>query len=315
MSGFDNIVGDSQQMELIYKRIKQAASNNINVLILGESGTGKDLIAQAIHRHSKRCHGPFIPINMGALAKELVGSELFGHQKGAFTGATETKIGKFEQANGGTIFLDEISTMDEATQVSLLRILETCKFQRIGGRQFIHVNVRIIAASNESLTALEDIVDSNLRQDLYHRLSVFTISLPPLRERLTDILLLATYFLKQAAAEFDKDVIGFQNGVLSTFKKYSWPGNVRELKNIVQRAVLISSGKYIKLEHLPERLKTSSRQELQMIKIPLGMSLKKIEKLVLQQTLAFTNGNKKRAAEILGISRRALYNKIASYKL
>lgn len=315
MQGFDDIIGNSQPMKLIYKRIKQAASNDINVLVLGESGTGKDLIAQAIHRHSARSHGPFIPINMGALAKELVGSELFGHQKGAFTGATESKPGKFEQANNGTIFLDEISTMDEATQVSLLRVLETSKFQRIGGRRFIKSNVRIIAASNENLMELEDISNSNLREDLYHRLSVFTILLPSLRERSTDIQVLATHFLKQACDEFEKSVAGFDETVIKVFQKYPWPGNVRELKNIVQRAVLICSGKYIKLQHLPERIKTATYDQVQTLDIPLGMPLRDIEKLVIQETIALTGGNRKRAAEILGISRRALYNKIDLHKL
>ncbi len=315
MQGFDNIIGASQPMKLIYKRINQAASNDINVLILGESGTGKDLIAQAIHRHSSRSRGPFIPINMGAIARDLVASELFGHQKGAFTGATETKTGKFEQATDGTIFLDEISTMDDVTQVSLLRILETSKYQRIGGRRFITSNARIIAASNENLIKLDDISNSNLRQDLYHRLSVFTIVLPPLRDRTTDIQILADYFLQQAATEFEKKVQGFDEFVIKTFHDYPWPGNVRELKNIVQRAVLICPGKYIKLEHLPERIKTSSKKGAQSLDIPLGMTLKDIEKLVIRETIALTGGNRKRAAEILGISRRALYNKIDSHNI
>ncbi len=315
MQGFDNLIGNSQPIQLIFKRIQQAASSTINVLILGESGTGKDLTAQSIHRHSSRHSGPFIPINMGAIAKELVGSELFGHQKGAFTGATETKIGKFEQANGGSIFLDEISTMDEATQVSLLRILETSKYQRIGGRRFIKADVRIIAASNENLMELDDISKSNLREDLYHRLSVFTIVLPPLRERSSDIELLSHFFLKEATVEFDKKVTGFDDMVLDTFHKYPWPGNVRELKNIIQRAVLICTGKHIKLEHLPERIKTVGRQRVQSLNIPLGMTLKNVEKLVIQETIALTGGNRKRAAEILGISRRALYNKIDAHHL
>jgi len=313
MQGFDDIIGTSRPMKIIYNRIKQAAANNINVLILGESGTGKDLVAQAIHRHSDRSQGPFIPINMGAIAKELVGSELFGHQKGAFTGATETKIGKFEQASNGTIFLDEISTMDEAIQVSMLRILETSKYQRIGGRRFIKSDARIIAASNENLMELDDISSSNLREDLYHRLSVFTIQLTPLRERSTDIPLLATFFLHEANREFEKKVVGFDDTVLQVFNKYPWPGNVRELKNIIQRAVLICTGKYIKLEHLPERIKSSSNDDVQTLQIPLGMTLKNIEKLVIQETIALTGGNRKRAAEILGISRRALYNKMESF--
>ncbi|MBN1480777.1 sigma-54-dependent Fis family transcriptional regulator [candidate division KSB1 bacterium] len=302
-------------MNVIFQRIRQAAASDINVFVLGESGTGKDLIAQAIHRHSKRAHGPFLPINMGAIARELVASELFGHQKGSFTGATATKIGSFEQANGGTIFLDEISTMDESIQVSLLRVLETSKFQRIGGKRFIKSDVRIIAASNEKLLNLDDIHESKLREDLYHRLSVFTIEIPPLRSRGSDIQILARYFLKQANAEFDSDIAGFHDEVMRVFQTYPWPGNVRELKNIVQRAAIICKSKNIKLEHIPERIRTTSHKPAQALTVPIGLPLSTIEKLVIQQTLEFTNGNRTRAAEILGISRRALYNKIALHKL
>ena len=314
-AGFDDIIGSSPPMKTIFQRIREASESDINVFILGESGTGKDLIAQAIHRHSKRVNGPFLPINMGAIARELVASELFGHQKGAFTGATETKIGTFEQANGGTIFLDEISTMDEAIQVSLLRVLETSKFQRIGGKRFIKTDIRIIAASNEALINLDDIHESKLREDLYHRLSVFTIEIPPLRVRGNDISLLSRYFLKQANVEFNTDIAGFHDEVMKVFQTYPWPGNVRELKNIIQRAAIICKSKSIKLEHIPERIKTTSFEHGRALNIPIGLSLKNIEKLVIQQTLEFTNGNRKRAAEILGISRRALYNKMASYQL
>jgi len=311
----DDIVGKSPPMRLLFQRIRQAASSNINVLILGESGTGKDLVAQAIHRQSSRNHEPFIPINMGAIAKELVGSELFGHQKGSFTGATGTKIGKFEQANGGTVFLDEISTMDETTQVSLLRVLETSKFQRIGGRRFIKSDVRVIAASNENLADLEDVSKSNLREDIFHRLSVFTIIVPPLRERRNDIELLSKYFFNKALIEFDRDIVGFQEPVIKTFQRYPWPGNVRELKNVIQRAVVICKGKYIKLEHIPDRVKFTSMDDNRNFTIPVGMSLRQVERMVIQQTLIHTNGNRKRTAEILGISRRALYNKIAVHNL
>jgi DNA-binding NtrC family response regulator len=312
--GLDEIIGSSKSMKLVFQRIKQAAANSINVLIVGESGTGKDLIAQAIHRYSEGANKPFIPINMGAMARELVSSELFGHQKGAFTGATETKIGKFEQASGGTIFLDEISTMEEATQISLLRILETARYQRIGGKRFLKSDARIIAASNENLSELEDISDSNLREDLFHRLSVFTIEAPLLRNRGADVQLLASHFLRQASVEFDKKVEGFSDSVLNIFQAYSWPGNVRELKNIVQRAVVICRGKYVHLEHLPDRIKSTSAISTTM-EIPIGVPLKEVEKAVIQQTLALVNGNKKRAAEIMGISRRALYNKITEYQI
>jgi two-component system response regulator HydG len=203
------------------------------VLILGESGTGKELVAQSIHRRSSRANEAFIPVNTGAISKDLAGSELFGHRKGAFTGATETKPGKFEQANHGTLFLDEISSMDEATQVSLLRVLETRKIQRIGGHRFITVDVRIISASNKNLFHHDHSKDAVIRQDVFHRLSVFTITLPPLRERGDDILLLSEELLEQANVQFKKKVQLFEPDVIDALLSYPWPGNIRELKNVI----------------------------------------------------------------------------------
>lgn len=305
------IIGKSPQMQLIFQRVKEAARTNVNILLIGESGTGKDLLAVTIHQQSKRVNGPFIPINMGAISSELVASELFGHQKGSFTGATSTKIGIFEQANNGTVFLDEISTMDEITQVSLLRVLETSKFQRIGGRRFIKTDIRIIAATNESLYNLEEIHQSAIREDLYHRLSVFTIHVPPLREREGDIQLLSKYYLDQSCKEFKKDIRGFDKKVMNIFKTYSWPGNVRELKNVIQRAVLITKGNLISSEHIPNRLLYDiDDNQSQEIKITIGKELKEVEKIVILKTIEYTKGNRTKAAKILGISRRALYNKL-----
>lgn len=311
---FDDLTGQSTQMKLIFRRIEEAAAIYVTVLILGESGTGKELVAQSIHKRSERADKPFIPVNTGAISRELVASELFGHQKGAFTGATETKLGRFEQAVGGTIFLDEISSMDETTQVSLLRVLETKKIQRIGGRRFVSTDVRVIAASNEDL--INSIKDEEpiIREDLFHRLSVFTITLPPLREREGDIDILAEELLKDACEEFDKNIHGFEQNALHAILDYSWPGNVREMKNVIQRAILISRGKWITLNHLPQRVQTS-KKNFENIIIPIGTSLQEVEKMVISKTLAMTKGNKKKAAEILGISRRALYNKMLKLQI
>ncbi len=311
---FDDLTGQSAQMKLIFRRIEEAATSDVTVLILGESGTGKELVAQSIHKRSERGDKPFIPVNTGAISRELVTSELFGHQKGAFTGASETKLGKFEQANGGTIFLDEISSMDETTQISLLRVLETKKIQRIGGRKFINTDVRVIAASNVDLFNSIKYEDSIIREDLFHRLSVFTITLPPLREREGDIDILAEELLKDACEEFDKNIHGFEQNAFHALLDYSWPGNVREMKNVIQRAVLICRGKWITLNHLPQRVRTS-KKNFENIVIPIGTSLQETEKVVISKTLAMTKGNKKKAAEILGISRRALYNKMLKFQI
>ena len=269
----------------------------------------KNWLRSLIHRRSKRSDRPFIPVNTGAISRELVASELFGHQKGAFTGATDTKLGKFEQANGGTIFLDEISSMDETTQVTLLRVLESKKIQRIGGRKFINTDVRIIAASNVDLYHTLKSEESTVREDLFHRISVFTITLPPLREREGDIEILAEELLRDGCKEFDKDIHGLEQNAVNALLDYSWPGNVREMKNVIQRAVLICRGKWITLNHLPQRVRTS-KKNFENIIIPIGTSLQEAEKEIISKTLAMTKGNRKRAAEILGISRRALYNKM-----
>lgn len=311
---FDDLTGQSSQMKLVFRRIQEAASSDVTVLILGESGTGKELVAESIHKRSNRSEGPFIPVNTGAISRELVASELFGHQKGAFTGATETKPGKFEQAKDGSIFLDEISSMDEMTQISLLRVLETKKIQRIGGRRFINTDVRVISASNVDLFSITKNDEPIIREDLFHRLSVFTITLPPLRERQGDITILAEELLQIACQEFDKDIRGFEYNTLDTLTEYSWPGNIREMKNVIQRAVLICRGKLINLKHLPHRVQTS-KKNFDDIVIPVGSSLKEAEKKVITKTLAMTKGNRKKAAEILGISRRALYNKIESLEI
>lgn len=311
---FDDLTGKSSEMKLVFRRIKEAASTDVTVLILGESGTGKELVAQSIHKRSDRAKGPFIPVNTGAISHELVASELFGHQKGAFTGAIETKLGKFEQANEGTIFLDEISTMDETIQINLLRVIDTKKIQRIGGKRFINTDVRIIAASNEYLLHTNSVDETIIRRDLFHRLSVFTITLPPLREREDDIIILAEELLCDACRDFDKKIRGFERSALAALTDYPWPGNVREMKNVIQRAVLITQDEFITSMDLPQRVRTSQKS-IEDIVIKVGSTLKESEKIIITKTLAMTKGNRKKAAEILGISRRALYNKLQYYEL
>ena len=311
---FDDLTGQSSGMKLVFRRIKEAAATDLTVLILGESGTGKDLVAQSIHKRSDRSEGPFIPVNTGAISRELVASELFGHQKGAFTGATETRQGKFEQASGGTIFLDEISTMDETIQISLLRVIETKKIKRIRGKRFINSDVRIIAASNEDLLHTNTVDESIIRKDLFHRLSVFTITLPPIREREDDILILAEELLQDALNNFDKKIREFDKSAKYTLLNYQWPGNVREMKNVIQRAVLISRGQVITSMDLPQRVRTYQKS-FEDIHIPIRSTLKASEKIIIIKILTMTRGNRKKAAEVLGISRRALYNKLKLHEI
>jgi len=223
---FEKLVGQSQPMQEVYRQIRQAAVTDMPILILGETGTGKDLAAQAIHKQSERRNGPYIVVNLGALPSELIGSELFGHEKGAFTGALERREGKFEQARDGSIFLDEISTIDEKVQVSLLRLIEQKKFQRLGGKRTISTNARLIAASNQNLS---DTVEQGMfRKDLYYRLDVFRIIMPPLRERAGDVVLLVDEFIRRYNKTFQKNILGISPECISLLESYDWPGNVRQ---------------------------------------------------------------------------------------
>jgi len=312
---FDDLVGSCDQMQTVYKRIQEAAAANVTVLITGETGTGKDLVAAAIHRHSLRQEKPYLAVNTGAMAPELTASELFGNEKGAFTGATTSKPGHFEQAHGGTIFLDEISTMDTKTQVSLLRLLETQAFRRLGGRKTIKVDVRLIAATNEDLG--EAVARGAFREDLLYRFDVFRIGLPPLRERHGDILVIAREFIAQFNVTYNKTVEEITPETAHFLERYPWPGNVRELKNAIQRAVLIAHGRVLTADLLPNRMRDSDGSPTAASLPPFqpGMTLSAVEREHIANTLASTGGNKKRAAEVLGISRRALYNKLERYQL
>jgi DNA-binding NtrC family response regulator len=306
---FDEIIGKGRQIKLVLKKIREIADIDVPVLITGESGTGKELVARAIHQASKRSDKPFIAVNTGAIAKDLIISELFGHEKGSFTGAVDQKKGKFEEANGGTLFLDEISTMNESVQIALLRVLENHTIDRVGGKREIPVNVRIVAATNENL---EDcITDGTFREDLYYRLNVYLIQLPPLRDRIEDIPLLSDHFINNFNQEYNRQIKSISNEAMTLLKNYGWRGNVRELRNVILRA-MISAKDEIKKSDLSIGIVRGTMPG-EEIRFHAGTSLPEIEKESIIKTMKKVNGNKAKAAELLGISRRSLYNKIAEY--
>ena len=310
--GFEDMVGASAGMKEVYQFMRQAAATDIPVLLTGETGTGKDLAAKAIHQLSSRGPKPYTPVHLGALPQELVASELFGHEKGAFTGATEKRKGSFELSHQGTVFLDEISTIDDRVQISLLRLLETKTFNRIGGSKTIKANVRMVAASNEDLA--DAVRRGTFRKDLYYRLEVFQITMPPLRDRGGDLLLLVDRFLKTYNNEYQKHILGLSPDCVACLQSYDWPGNVRELKNVVHRAVVICSGDVLLPEHLPVRLRTG-KEASQRIVLPVGTTLDAAEREIIKSTLNATGRNLRQTARLLGISRGTMYNKIKKHKL
>ena len=315
---FEGLIAVGLPMRAVIRRIMDAAAVDIPVLITGETGTGKDLVAGAIHKRSRRRNHPYIPVNTGAIARELIASELFGHERGAFTGAQETRPGIFEQADRGTVFLDEIATMDEKSQVSLLRVLEEKTFRRVGGSKNIGVDVRIIAATNEDLE--KNVAEKRFREDLFYRLNVFHISLPPLRARAPGaITVLTDHFISQFAAVYGKEVERVSPETYRLLRRYPWPGNVRELKNVIQTALLMADGKELKPEFIPERIRHavagSEGRGGPTSSFRVGSSLGAVQKEFIRITLAHVGGNKKLAASILGISRRALYNKMKKHEL
>jgi DNA-binding NtrC family response regulator len=310
--GFEDMVGLSPPMQTVYRQIRQAAQTDIPVLITGETGTGKELVARAIHQISPRKAKPFACSHLGALPQELVAGELFGYEKGAFTGAWKQYKGSFEKARGGTVFLDEIGTIDERNQISLLRLLETKRFQRISGTREMRANVRIIAATNENL--LEAVRRGRFREDLFYRLDVFPIELPPVRDRQGDIPLLVDHYIKHFNKAYQSDVRGVSPESINYLETYAWPGNVREIKNVIHRAMVMCSGEILLPEHMPGRL-LSKRRGQPSVSIQIGTSLREVEKEVIAKTLSWTGQNRQRTAAILGISRRTLYNKIRRYGL
>jgi DNA-binding NtrC family response regulator len=310
VQNFEGMMARSRVMHNVFEKIKLAAQSDATVLITGESGTGKELVARAIHLRSRRAGGPFIAVHTGAIPRELIASELFGHERGSFTGAVDRKEGKFELADGGTIFLDEISTMDERTQVNLLRVLESFSYMRIGGKKERQANVRVVAATNRDLLQMAE--KSEFREDLYYRLNILQITLPPLRERREDVVLLATEFMASFALQYRKAMQVIPAETQRLLEGYHWPGNVRELRNVVEQAVLLARGAALEPELLPQMIYRAGPPE-DVIRIPLGATMRDAEREIILRTLEARKGNKKITAEVLGISRRSLYNKLAEY--
>jgi DNA-binding NtrC family response regulator len=305
---FGRIVGNSPSIRSIYRVIEQAAPTLASVLISGESGTGKELIAQTIHELSPRASFPFVAINCAAIPETLLESEIFGHEKGAFTGAHDRRTGVFELAHRGTLFLDEIAEMMPATQVKLLRVLQERTFRRLGGRQEQSVDVRVIAATNMNPT--EAVKNGKLREDLYYRLNVFAMELPPLRERREDIPLLAHQFLNEFNARNGKSVRAIDAEASYLLEQYNFPGNIRELRNIIERATILAEGDFIEVRHLPPILLTPGEESLPTVTLAPGTTVDEAERRLIVLTLEHTRNNKTRAADILGISLKTLHNKL-----
>ncbi len=310
---FGCLVGESQPMQEMYQMIKRVANTQANVLLSGESGVGKELVAQAIH-YASNSQGELISTNCGGLSKELISSELFGHEKGAFTGAIGQKIGVFERANGGSLFLDEVTEMPLDMQPSLLRVLETHKVTRVGGTKEVATDCRVISATNRDAASLAS--GQVLRPDIYFRLAVFPIDIPPLKARKEDITLLATYFLAQFNEEYHQD-FAIKPAQLETLKAYDWPGNVRELRHAIHRAFIMSDPDATYLDialdmHSPFAQSAKSRSDAELAIAP-GKTIEDVEKALIYATLAEVNGNKSAAADMLGISTKTLYNRLHAY--
>ena len=306
---FESIIGKSAEMQKIFEIVRKAAGSKASVLITGESGVGKELIANALHNLSPRRDNSLIKVHCAALSENLLESELFGHEKGAFTGATSLKRGRFELANGGTIFLDEIGEIDQNVQIKILRVLQDKRFERVGGEETLEVDVRVIAATNRDLEA--EIAAGRFREDLYYRLNVVHIHVPPLRDRRDDIPLLITAFLQEFAKENGKTIEGIDSRARSALYKFDWPGNIRQLRNCLESAVVMSSGPIIKLEDLPPSIAGSSQTDI--IEVPAGIPMAEAEKMLILQNLAINKGNKTKTADILGIGRKTLHRKLDEY--
>ncbi len=310
----NNIIGKSKGMTDIFQLIRKIAPLNSTVLIQGESGTGKELIARAIHQSSPRENKRFVPINCGAIPVNLLESELFGYERGAFTGAVHENFGYFEVANRGTIFLDEISEMEPSLQVKLLRVIQEKKFQRIGGTEEIETDVRIITSTNRDLD--QEVLNDRFRKDLYYRINVIKIRVPPLRERYEDIPILSHHFLRKYSAEFKKNVNGISPEVMYTFLNYGWDGNVRELENAIEHAVAMAEGEEITASDLPENInKLDRRQESKLRFMPFDEAKRQFEKHYLERILERSSGNVAEASRLSSIPRQNIYEKIKKYSL
>jgi Nif-specific regulatory protein len=309
---FRNIVGTSTQMREVYEQVAQVAHTSTTVLIRGESGTGKELVAHAIHYNSPRAAKPFIKVNCAALPESLIETELFGHEKGAFTGATQRKKGRFEVAEGGTLFIDEIGDLSPTMQVKLLRVLQEREFERVGGTETIKANVRLITATNVDLERA--VQEGRFRSDLYYRLNVFSIYLPPLRERRTDILLLADHFLEKYGRQNGRSIKRISTPAIDMLMSYHWPGNVRELENAIERAALVADGNVIHSYHLPPTLQTAEGSGT-VTRMSLVQAVEAYEKDLIQDALKTTRGNRARAARMLDTTERILGYKVQKYAI
>jgi DNA-binding NtrC family response regulator len=312
--GFANIVGNSEAITQVFELIKKVADTDSTVLILGESGTGKELINRAIHYNSLRREGPLIPVNCAAIPEELLESELFGHERGAFTHAVRTRIGRFEQASGGTIFLDEIADMSPSLQVKILRVLQDRSFERIGGVKTIKVDIRVIAATNQNLE--EMVRQGRFREDLYYRLNVIPIRVPPLRERVSDIPLLVQHFLHEFSRKKKKPIKRLGSEAMDLLMSYPWPGNIRELENLVERLVILSEGEEIQVSELPDRFRAKpavssiKTQEIPEQGIHLTIAVQEFERDLILKALDKSNWVKSRAAQLLHLNRTTLLEKM-----
>jgi DNA-binding NtrC family response regulator len=310
-TGFDAMVGKSPVMRKVFGQIKAVAASRASVLISGESGTGKELVASAIHENSPRRTKPFIRVNCGALPMTLLESELFGHEKGAFTGAVARRAGRFEQADGGTLLLDEIGETSPEFQVRLLRVLQEGTFERVGGQETIKCDVRVLAATNRKL--LDMVAEGKFREDLYYRLKVVEISLPPLRERPEDIPLLVDRFLDEFARYYSKPRPALQPKAMALLQSYAWPGNVRQLRNALEGAFVMTDGT-LNVQALPEEIRRRSTK-VPLVEVPVETSLADMERLMIRASLLHHGGNRVKTAQTLGIGRKTLYRKMEEYGL
>jgi len=319
--GFEGVIGSSPPMLALVDRMKRIAPTDATVLIQGETGTGKELVAQAIHQNSPRKNKPFVALNCAALSENILESELFGHVRGAFTDASNDRVGKFEYANGGTLFLDEVGDMPMATQIKLLRVLESGEITRVGSNTPVRVNVRILSATNRNLE--EAIASGGFRSDLYHRLKVVTIAIPPLRDRAADIPLLIEHFVKQFARRHAKTIKGMSLPARMKLGSFPWPGNVRQLRNVIESMIVVDCDETLDVDDLPLELDPDAAPPAAVVAgeagsglaALVGRRLDDVEKIFIAETLKLTGGNREQAAELLGIGERTLYRKIKEYQL
>lgn len=307
---FAQMIGESEPMQRVYSLVDMVADSDVTVLLTGESGTGKELVARAIHHKSRRSAGPFVTLNCGALPENLFESELFGYEKGAFTGASTNKMGRFELADGGTLLLDEVGELSLKSQVDFLRVLETKEFRRLGGTKIVKVDTRIVAATNRNME--EAVKEGDFREDLYYRLNVVPIHLPTLRERKDDIPLLADRFMDEFSTQHHRDPKEISPDAMQLLRLYAWPGNIRQLRNLIERLVITVKHPLIEPEHLPEEIQVS-REDARTMVVSLGSPLKDIEREAIRRTLTEVTNHREKAAKLLGISLRALQYKIKEY--